>query len=130
MEVGDVAEAIGKAQGGYYDLPKANAFSGGRWVAVPHDVYSWAWNYRESWLAEVGYNKFPENWEPFRDMGKKLKAKGRPVGQAFGHSTNDPNNYSYALIWGFGGMEVEKDGKAVVLDKKGTLEAIKLNTAM
>ena len=28
IDVGDVAEAIGKAQGGYYDLPKANAFSG------------------------------------------------------------------------------------------------------
>ena len=38
VDVGDVAEPIGKAQGGYYDLPKANAFSGGRWVAVPHDV--------------------------------------------------------------------------------------------
>ncbi len=63
-------------------------------------------------------------------MGKKLKAKGHPVGCAFGHSTNDPNNYCYALTWGFGGMEVEKDGKTVVLDKKGTLEALKLNTAM
>jgi ABC-type glycerol-3-phosphate transport system substrate-binding protein len=130
IDVGDVAEAIGKAQGGYYDLPKANAFSGGRWVAVPHDVYSWAWNYRESWMYEVGYNKFPDTWEGFRDLGKKLKAKGHPMGQAFGHSTNDPNNYCYALVWGFGGMEVEKDGKTVVLDKKGTLEALKLNTAM
>jgi multiple sugar transport system substrate-binding protein len=63
-------------------------------------------------------------------MGKKLKAKGHPVGQAFGHSTNDPNNYCYALIWCFGGYEVEKDGKTVVLDKKGTLETLKLNTAM
>jgi multiple sugar transport system substrate-binding protein len=93
-------------------------------------VYSWAWNYRESWLREVGYNKFPDTWDDFREMAKKLKAKGHPVGQCFGHSTNDPNNYCYALIWCFGGMEVEKDGKTVVLDKKGTLEALKLNTAM
>jgi multiple sugar transport system substrate-binding protein len=129
-DVSDVAEALGKAQGGYYDVSKANAFSGGRWIGVPHDVYSWGWNYRESWLREVGYNKFPDTWEEFREMGKKLKAKGHPVGQAFGHSTNDPNNYTYALIWCFGGHEVEKDGKTVVLDKKGTLEALKLNTAM
>ncbi len=60
VDVGDVAEPIGKAQGGYYDLPKANAFSDGRWIAVPHDVLAWAWNYRESWMFEVGYNKFPE----------------------------------------------------------------------
>ena len=129
-DVSDVAEPLGKSQGGYYDISRANAFAGGRWIAVPHDVYAWAMNYRESWLHEVGYDKFPDNWESFRDMGKKLKAKGHPVGQAFGHSTNDPNNYCYALIWCFGGYEVEKDGKTVVLDKKGTLEALKLNTAM
>ncbi len=130
VDVSDVAEPLGKSQGGYYDISRANAFAGGRWIAVPHDVYAWAMNYRESWLHEVGYDKFPDNWESFRDMGKKLKAKGHPVGQAFGHSTNDPNNYCYALIWCFGGYEVEKDGKTVVLDKKGTLEALKLNTAM
>jgi multiple sugar transport system substrate-binding protein len=130
VDVSDVAEPIGKAQGGYYDVSRANAFSGGRWIAVPHDVYSWGWNYRESWLREVGYNKFPDTWDEFRAMGKKLKAAGHPVGQCFGHSTNDPNNYCYALIWCFGGYEVEKDGKTVVLDKKGTLETLKLNTAM
>ncbi len=129
-DVSDVAEPLGKSQGGYYEVSKANAWINGKWLGVPHDVYSWAWNYRESWMQEVGYNKFPETWDDFRAMGKKLKANGHPVGQAFGHSTNDPNNYCYALIWCFGGYEVEKDGKTVVLDKKGTLEALKLNTAM
>jgi multiple sugar transport system substrate-binding protein len=129
-DVSDVAEALGNSQGGYYDISRANAFAGGHWIAVPHDVYAWAMNYRESWLREAGYEKFPDTWESFREMGKKLKANGHPVGQAFGHSTNDPNNYCYALIWGFGGYEVEKDGKTVVLDKKGTLDALKLNTAM
>ncbi|HTU00775.1 MAG TPA: extracellular solute-binding protein [Candidatus Sulfotelmatobacter sp.] len=129
-DVSDVAEPLGKAQGGYYDISKANAWANGHWIGVPHDVYSWAWNYRESWMREVGYEKFPETWDGFRDMGKKLKANGHPVGQAFGHSTNDPNNYCYALIWGFGGYEVEKNGRTVVLDKKGTLDALKLNLAM
>ena len=129
-DVGDVCEAMGKEQGGFYNLPRANAFAGGRWIAVPQFVYSWGWNYRESWLREVGYEKFPDTWDQFRDMAKKLKAKGRPPGQAFGHSVNDPNNYCYALVWCFGGMEVEKDGKTVVLDKKATLEALKFNTAL
>jgi multiple sugar transport system substrate-binding protein len=97
---------------------------------VPHFVYSWAWNYREDWLKEEGYSKFPETWDDFRQMAKKLKDKGRPSGQAFGHSENDPNNYCYALIWCFGGYEVAEDGETVVLDKKGTLEAIKFNTAL
>ena len=129
-DVSDVCEAMGKEQGGFYNLPRANAFAGGRWIAVPQFVYSWGWNYRESWLREVGYEKFPDTWDQFRDMAKKLKAKGRPPGQAFGHSVNDPNNYCYALVWCFGGMEVEKDGKTVVLGKKATLEALKFNTAL
>jgi len=129
-DVSDVAEPLGKAQGGYYDLPVANAYSGNRWIAVPQFVYSWAWNYREDWLKEAGYSTFPENWDDFLKMAKKLKSMGRPAGQAFGHSENDPNNYCYALIWGFGGYEVAEDGKTVVLDKKGTLEAIKYNTTL
>ena len=129
-DVSDVAEPLGKAQGGYYEISKANAFANGHWLGVPQHVHSWGWNYRESWLREVGYEKFPETWDDFRAMGKKLKANGHPVGQAFGHSTNDPNNYCYALMWCFGGCEVEKNGKTVVLDKKGTLEALRLNTAM
>jgi multiple sugar transport system substrate-binding protein len=129
-DVSDICEALGKEQGGFYNLPRANAFAGGHWIAVPQFVYSWGWNYRESWLREIGYYKFPDTWAEFLDMARKLKAKGRPVGQAFGHSENDPNNYCYALMWCFGGMEVEKDGKTVVLDKKGTLEAIKYNTVL
>ncbi len=129
-DVSDICEALGKEQGGFYNLPRANAFAGGHWIAVPQFVYSWGWNYRESWLREIGYYKFPDTWDEFREMAKKLKAKGRPVGQAFGHSENDPNNYCYALMWCFGGMEAEKDGKTVILDKKGTLEAIKFNTVL
>ncbi|HSB80771.1 MAG TPA: extracellular solute-binding protein, partial [Candidatus Methylomirabilis sp.] len=129
-DVSDVAEEIGKQQGGYYDLFQADAFVGNRWLGVPHVALSTAMNYREDWLKEAGYTKFPDTWEELRVVGKKLKSMGHPVGQAFGHSENDPNTYSYSLLWSYGGMEVEKDGKTVVLDKKGTLEAIKLNTAL
>lgn len=129
-DVSDAAEAIGKESGGYYDLAHANAFSNGRWIGVPYAVWSHAWNYREDWFKEAGYAKFPETWEGLREAGKKLKAMGHPLGEAFGHSDSDPNNYCYGLTWCYGGYEVEKNGKTVVLDKKGTLEAIKLNTAM
>jgi multiple sugar transport system substrate-binding protein len=130
VDVSEVAEAIGKEQGGYYALSQANACAGGHWLAVPQHALSTGWNYREDWLKEAGYTEFPDTWEGFREMGKKLKAAGRPIGQAFGHSENDPNTYCYSLLWGFGGYEVEKDGKRVVLDKKGTLEAVKFNTAI
>ena len=42
--------------------------------------------YRKSWFEEVGYKDYPETWDAFRDAGKKLKAKGRPIGQTAGHT--------------------------------------------
>jgi multiple sugar transport system substrate-binding protein len=128
-DVSDVAEALEKAQGGYYEVFRANAYVGKQWLAVPHVAYPALMNYREDWFKEAGITKFPATWEEFREAGKKLKAMGHPVGQAFSHSENDPNSYCYSLMWGYG-MEVDTDGNTVVLDKKGTLEAIKLNTAM
>ncbi|MBI3120899.1 MAG: extracellular solute-binding protein [candidate division NC10 bacterium] len=129
-DVSDVAEAIEKEQGGYYDLFRADAYVGSRWLGVPQVALSTAMNYREDWLKEAGVSRFPDTWEELREVGKKLKAMGHPVGQAFGHSENDPNTYSYSLLWSYGGYEVERDGKTVVLDRKGTLEAIKLNNAL
>src|ERR671924_199446 len=38
VDVSDVAEAIGKAQGGYYDVFNATAKVNGKWLAVPHGV--------------------------------------------------------------------------------------------
>ena len=129
-DVSDLAEALGKEQGGFWDLSRANAYVGSRWLAVPYGVLSNNMNYREDWLKEAGFSKFPDTYEELREIGKKLKAMGHPMGQCFGHSVNDPNSWCYPFVWGYGGYEVEKDGKTVALDKKGTLEAIKLNTAM
>ena len=129
-DVSEVAEEIGRQQGGYFDLFRANALVGGRWLGIPHVCLSTAMNYREDWLREAGYSKFPDTWEEFREVGKKLKTMGRPIGQAFGHSENDPNTHCYSLLWSYGGMELDKDGRTVALDRKETLEAIKLNTAL
>ena len=114
VDVSDVAEAIGAQQGGWYDYAKVNTFASGRWIGVPQFIISWAVTYREDWFKEAGL-KYPETWDEFRAAGKALKAKGKPFGQAFGHSINDPNNWCYPLVWMWGGMEVEQgrpDGRA------------------
>src|SRR5258706_3672273 len=41
VDVGDVAEEIGKAQGGYYETAKAIAYDGKKWLAVPDNVCGW-----------------------------------------------------------------------------------------
>ncbi|MGH7268264.1 MAG: ABC transporter substrate-binding protein, partial [Candidatus Rokuibacteriota bacterium] len=128
-DVSEVAEAIGGQQGGWYDYAKVNCFANGRWIGVPQFIISWAITYREDWFREEGL-EYPETWEDFRAAGRKLKAKGRPFGQAFGHSINDPNNWCYPLVWMWGGMEVQRDGKSVALDSKATVDAIKFNNAL
>ena len=59
---------------------EAAAKVGGRWLAVPHGTGGNAIAYRRSWHAEIGVTEFPKTWDEWREVGKKLKAKGKPVG--------------------------------------------------
>jgi multiple sugar transport system substrate-binding protein len=86
--------------------------------------------YRKSWFDEIGVSKFPETWEEFRDAGKKLKAKSRPLGQTLGHTVGDAPAFAYPYLWSWGGREVEADGKTVNLNTKETIESVKFLTAL
>src|SRR5271166_4927362 len=129
-DVSDVTEEIGKAQGGYYDMCKAVGIYQGKWIGVPWAVGGGLVAYRKSWLAEVGYEKFPVTWEQWHDAGKKLKAKGRPIGQTLGHTFGDAPGFWYPYLWSWGGKEVEADGKTVVLNTKETVESVKFAVAL
>jgi len=128
VDVSDVAEEIGKAQGGYYPLCEGNCRVDGKWVAMPMAIVGALNAYRKSWFAEAGASKFPETWDEYRAVGKKLKANGTPLGQALGQSFGDPPTFAYPLMWSFGGMEVDEKGK-VVINSKDTVEAVKFMTA-
>jgi len=125
VDVSDVASAIAKAQGGYYDFAKAYTTEGKKTLSVPWAVIGAEIAYRKSWFDEIGYSKFPETWEQYHDAGKKLKAKGRPLGQTLGHTFGDAPTFSYPSLWSWGGKEVEADGKTVVLNTKETVESVK-----
>ena len=129
IDVSDVAEPIGKGQGGFYDVFSASAKVGGKWLAVPHGVGANAVAYRRSWFNEIGVKEFPKTWDEYREVGKKLKAKGKPVGQALGHSFGDPPTFAYPLLWDFGGAEVDRSGKRVVINSKGAIESVKFMQA-
>jgi ABC-type glycerol-3-phosphate transport system substrate-binding protein len=124
-DVSDVTEEIGNAQGGYYDICKTVCTYGGNWVSVPWAVGGGLVAYRKSWFDEIGYTKFPVTWDQWHDAGKKLKAKGRPIGQALSHSFGDPPGFWYPYLWSWGGKEVEADGKTVALNSPATIESIK-----
>ncbi len=126
---GDVAEEIGKDQGGYYDVNTQVAKVDNKWIGVPWTAGGGLITYRKSWFDEVGYNSFPETWDALRDAGKKLKAKGRPIGQTAGHTFGDAPSWWYPFLWSWGGKEVEADGKTVVLNSKETVESIRFAVA-
>ena len=128
-DVSTVCEAIGSSQGGYYDLAKANTYDGKKWVAVPYCIIGAMIAYRKSWFDEIGVTKFPETWEEYREAGKKLKAKGHPLGQSLGHTVGDAPAFAYPYLWSWGGREVEADGKTVKLNSKETIESVKFLTA-
>ena len=125
-DASDVAEEIGKAQGGYYDVSRLVATVGNKWIGVPWTVGGGLITYRKSWLAEVGFDgKFPQTWDEYRAAGKKLKAAGHPFGQTAGHTFGDAPSWWYPYLWSWGGKEVEADGKTVVLNGKETIESVK-----
>jgi len=128
-DVSDVADAIAKAQGGFYDVFEAADKVNGRWLAVPHSTGGNAVAYRKSWFGEIGVKEFPKTWDEYREVGKKLKAKGKPIGQALGHSFGDPPTFAYPLLWSFGGAEADTSGKKVVINSKGALESLKFMQA-
>ena len=126
-DVSDVAEEIGKSQGGFYDISKAVATVGGKWIGVPWATGGGLVTYRKSWFEEIGYSggKFPDTWDALRDAGKKLKAKGRPLGQTLGHTFGDAPGFWYPYLWSWGGKEVEADGKTVALNSQAAIDSVK-----
>jgi multiple sugar transport system substrate-binding protein len=123
-DVSDVAGEIAKDQGGWYKLCTANSSSGGQYFSMPMAIIGAMNAYRKSWFAEAGYNEFPKTWDQYRDVGKKLKAKGYPIGQSLGQSFGDPPTFAYPLLWSFGGAEIDDKGK-VVINSKATVDAVK-----
>src|ERR1700733_2276587 len=52
-DVGAVVDAIGKAQGGFYDICKVVSTIGNKWIGAPWAVGGGLVAYRKSWLAEA-----------------------------------------------------------------------------
>ncbi len=127
VDVSDVAEEIGKAQGGYYETAHAVANDGKKWIAVPFTILGVLMANRTSWFKAVGSgpDKFPQTWDEYRAVGKLLKPKQQPYGQTLAHAFGDGPAFWYPYLWSWGGKEVEADGKTVALNSKETIESVK-----
>jgi multiple sugar transport system substrate-binding protein len=127
VDLADVVEPLGKAEGGHYPLVKANSGDGAKWLSMPWAIIGGMIAYRKSWFDEVGATTFPDTWEKYREVGTKLKAKRRPIGQTLGHTFGDAPVFSYPYLWSWGGKEVDESGK-VVINSKESVESVKFMT--
>ncbi len=126
VEVNDLANKLGEAQGGYFDWVVKTAAVDGEWYSIPTGNSTSAFAYRISYFQEAGAEEFPQTWEELFEVGKKLKAMGKPLGQALGHSTGDPPSFVYPYMWAYGAMEVAEDGKTVMFNQPEFVEGMKI----
>ena len=124
MDLSDLAEDIGKKQGGWYPAAREATVVNGKWKAIPFSNIGQLMNWRTDWFAEIGVKTFPETWDEFYEVGKKLKAKDHPYGLELGHGFGDNHGWIYPLLWSYGGHEVEADGKTIVIDSDETARAL------
>jgi multiple sugar transport system substrate-binding protein len=128
VDVSDLAEWQVKDQGAYYGQSEAATKVGGKFLALPHGVVGLQMAYRKSLFQQVGQTTWPKTLEELRQVGMKLKKKGKPIGQTLAHTFGDAPAWSYPLMWSFGGAETDKDGRTA-LDSKGTVESVKFMQA-
>jgi len=102
LDVGDLVEWQVKEQGALYSQSEAYVKVGGKFMALPHSIVPGLIAYRKSWLDEVGATTFPKTYDDLRQVGAKLKKKGKPYGQTLGHTFGDAPAWAYPLLWNFG----------------------------
>src|SRR5579872_1364228 len=123
-DLSDIADEVGKKQGGWYPVAQEAAVVHGKWKALPFANIGQLMNWRTDWFKEVGVTKFPDTWDELYEVGKKLKAKDHPFGFELGHGFGDNHGWLYPLLWSYGGHEVEADGKTVSIDSSETAAAV------
>src|SRR6478672_2374205 len=124
VDLSDLAEDLAKKEDGLYKYARSICSDGKMFFSMPWAVIGGMIAYRKSWFDEIGATSFPKTWPEYREVAKKLKAKGHPVGQTLGHTFGDAPGFTNPYLWSWGGKEVDADGK-VVLDSKETVESVK-----
>ncbi|PYM69867.1 MAG: hypothetical protein DME03_21820, partial [Candidatus Rokuibacteriota bacterium] len=67
--------------------------------------------------------KIPDTWEDLYTVGKELKKMGHPVGIPISQNY-DTISTGGPVLWSFGGLEVDKDGKTVKINSPQTAQMI------
>lgn len=128
VDLSDMAEDLGKQNGGWLDAAKSCSQVDGHWYAIPDYFISIPVLYRKDLFASVGMGE-PKSWDDLRNAARQLKPKGHPSGMQFSHC-NDANHNWRALMYCFGAKEADASGQNIAIDSKEMREALRFSKAM
>ena len=121
-EVNTLIERLGKV----HPVNEAFCKVRGEWRAIPYTQVPNAWHYRTDYFQNAGVKSFPKTWDELIDAGKRVAdATGKPIAQTVGHAYGDSLTMWYPVLWSYGGAEVDKDGRTVVINSAETEAALK-----
>jgi multiple sugar transport system substrate-binding protein len=114
LEVTDLADYLGKKNGGWADSGKAYGMMGGKWIGIPVAATGSLVNYRVAAAEKAGHKTFPTDLAGFQDLVKGLNKNGTPAGMALGHASGDANGWVHWALWAHGGKLIDKDNKVTI----------------
>jgi multiple sugar transport system substrate-binding protein len=122
VDVSDLVAELEKKYGKAISSSHETANVKGVWRAVPQYHTFFLAAYREDLFKKASL-KVPDTWEDLYTAGKELKKMGHPVGIPISQNY-DTISTGGAVLWCYGGMEVDKDGKTVRINSPQTAEVV------
>jgi multiple sugar transport system substrate-binding protein len=122
VDVSDVVAQLEKQYGPAIPSARDTAFVKGVWRGVPQYHGMFVATYREDLFKKASL-KIPDTWEELYVAGKELKKMGHPVGIPISQNYDTISTAS-PILWSFGGLEVDKDGKTVRINSPATEQTI------
>ena len=115
IDLTDLADALGKANGGWVDLAVKYGKSGDKWICIPACFNGNYINYRIDAVKKAGFSDgVPGDTDGFLELMKGLKANNTPGGFALGHASGDGNAWVHWALWANGGFLVDENDKVAI----------------
>jgi multiple sugar transport system substrate-binding protein len=122
VDVSDVVAGLEKQYGKVISSAAEAAHVKTAWRAVPQYHQQFVCAYREDLFKKAGL-KVPETWEDLYPIGKELKKMGHPLGIPISQNYDTISTAS-AVLWCYGGKEIDKDGKTIAINSKATVDVV------
>ncbi|WP_455373851.1 ABC transporter substrate-binding protein [Limibacillus halophilus] len=115
LDLTDLADSLGKANGGWVEAAVTYGKSGDKWIAIPACFNGNYINYRISAVEKAGFsNGVPQDLDGFLELMRAMKANGQAGGFALGHASGDGNAWVHWALWAHGGALVDENDKIII----------------